>query len=242
MDFIKTFQEAIKIPTWWPSGAQKGDAAAEANLLRFQAFLTERFPAFHKTAERWVLSPYAVVYRLAGRGSEKARHGSANAPDTASTSDAVLLLAHYDVVPAETEKWSVSPFGAEIKGSESGNFIYGRGTLDMKATLVSIMEAAESLCSQGWKPAHDIWIAFGGDEERAGVLGAMETVRWFEKQGQRFAWVLDEGTPIAENQIKGVDTPLALVSIEEKGFLSLTLSVKQEPGHASRPPKVQAAA
>jgi carboxypeptidase PM20D1 len=47
---------------------------------------------------------------------------------------------------------------------------------------------------------------------------------------------------VAINQIKGIDKPLALFGIEEKGFLSLDLTVTQQPGHASRPPKVQAAA
>jgi len=108
--------------------------------------------------------------------------------------------------------------------------------------LISIMEAAENLCLAGHKPKRDIWFAFGGDEERTGILGAMETAKWFAGRRQRFAWVLDEGTPIGEDQIKGVDSPLALVSLEEKGYLSLELTVAQEPGHASRPPRVQAAA
>jgi carboxypeptidase PM20D1 len=141
-------------------------------------------------------------------------------------------------VPAETGKWSVDPFGAEMKDG----FIYGRGSLDMKSILISIMEAAENLCEQGWKPKRDIWFAFGGDEERTGVLGAMETARWFEERRQRFDWILDEGMPVAEDQIKGIDSPLALISIEEKGYLSLNLTVEQEPGHTSRPPKTQAAA
>jgi carboxypeptidase PM20D1 len=228
MDFIERFRNALKIPTWWPSGALPGDAAAEAVLLRFQEFLVEGFPLFHKAAERWVLNPYSVLYRWPGVG------------ETVKDSDngAALILAHYDVVPAETEKWSVDPFGAEMKDG----FIYGRGSLDMKSTLISIMEAAESLCAAGFRPKRDVWFAFGGDEERAGINGAMEAAKWFAKRGQRFSWVLDEGTPIAENQIKGIHSPLALASIEEKGFLSLDLSVAQEPGHASRPPETQAVA
>ena len=222
MDFIEKFREAVKIPTYWLPAAQGG--AADAELKRFQEFLAEQFPAFHKAAERWALNPCAVVYRLAGTGGASA--------------DAALFLAHYDVVPAETEKWSVDPFGAEIKDG----FIYGRGTLDMKGILISIMEAAENLCAEGWKPARDIWFAFGGDEERSGIQGAMESARWFAARGQRFAWILDEGTPIEENKIRGIASPLALVSIEEKGFLSLDLTVAQSPGHASQPPKVQAAA
>jgi carboxypeptidase PM20D1 len=227
MDYIEKVREALKIPTWWPPEAQAGDKTAEATLQRFQDFLVENFPAFHQTAERWVLSPYSVVYRLPGTG-----------PSDSSTHLPLLFLAHYDVVPAETEKWTVDPFGAEMKDG----FIYSRGSLDMKNTLISIMEAVETLCVEGWKPKRDIWFAFGGDEERTGILGAMETVKWLEKRGQHFEWILDEGTPIAENQIKGIDSPLALVSIEEKGYLSLSLTVTQEPGHASRPPKVQAAA
>jgi len=223
MDFIEKFREALKIPTWRPPEAKDGDSEVEAPLLRFQGFLADNFGAFHKAALRYVLSPYSVLYQL---------------PGSESSGRAVLLLAHYDVVPAETEKWSVDPFGAEMKDG----FIYGRGCLDMKNTLISIMEAADALCAQGWKPKMDVWFAFGGDEEITGVLGAVQTAKWFGKKGQKFEWILDEGTPIAENQIKGIDTPLAMVSVEEKGFCSLALTVAQEPGHASRPPKVQAAA
>ena len=225
MDFIERFRASLRIPTFWPAGTPAGDRAAEAVLLRFQDFLVENFPAFHKATERWALSPYAVVYRWPGTETEAA-------------SGAVLILSHYDVVAAETEKWTVDPFGAEMKDG----YIYGRGSLDMKHILMSIMEAAETLCVSGFKPKKDVWFAFGGDEERTGILGAVETAKWFAQRGQRFEWVLDEGTPIGEDQIKGVDSPLALISIEEKGYLSLELTVAQEPGHSSRPPKTQAAA
>jgi len=222
MEFIEKFREALKIPTWWPSDKQEGDKTAEEPLVRFQNFLLENFPLFNKTAERWVLSPYSLVYRL--QGSE--------------SGDAVLFLAHYDVVPAEKDKWSSDPFGAEIKDG----FIYGRGSLDMKSVLISVAEAAETLCRENRKPKRDIWFVFSGDEERTGILGAGVTAEWFEKRGQRFDFIIDEGTPVAEKQIKDIASPLALVSIEEKGYLSLKLSVSQEPGHSSRPPKVQAAA
>ena len=224
MDFTEKFREAVRIPTYWPPGARDDDSAALAPLCRFQEFLASQFPVFHQKAERHALSPFMAAYRLPG--------------ESPAGNDAVLIVAHYDVVPAETEKWSVDPFGAEI----NDGFIYGRGALDMKNILISIMEAAENLCAEGWKPKRDIWLAFGGDEERSGILGAMKAAAWFEQRGQRFAWILDEGTPVAVNQVKGVDLPLALISIEEKGYVSFCLAVEQEPGHASRPPKVQAAA
>ncbi|MCL2719946.1 MAG: M20/M25/M40 family metallo-hydrolase [Treponema sp.] len=222
MNFIEKFQEAIKIPTWRQKDVNDEDETALEPLVRFQGFLKDNFSAFHNSAQRWVLNPYSVIYHLPGK----------------SKKGAVLFLSHYDVVPAEKEKWNFDPFGAEI----NEGFIYGRGTIDMKSTLVCIMEAAENLCAQGWKPEKDIWFAFGGDEERGGALGAKEAANWFKERKQKFDWIMDEGSPIAENQIEGIDTPLALISIEEKGNLSLYLTVEQQPGHASRPPKIQAAA
>jgi carboxypeptidase PM20D1 len=239
MDIVERFREAVKIKTGWPPGALPGDADAEAPLLRFHDFLAEQYPCFHKTAERWVLGPYSLIYRWPGgktgspAADSQSRDGRGSAPEGPA-----LILAHYDVVPAEAEKWTADPFGAEIRDG----FIYGRGTLDMKSILIGIMEGAETLCAGGFRPKRDIWFAFGGDEERTGILGAQKTAQWFAQRGLRFSWILDEGSPIAENQIPGVDTPLALFGIEEKGFLSLDLTVVQKPGHASQPPSVQAAA
>jgi carboxypeptidase PM20D1 len=225
MDFVERFREAVRIKTDWPPGAIAGDAGAEAPLFRFQEFLAEQYPRFHEIADRYVLGPYSLIYRWSGAGG-----GSPEKP--------VLFLAHYDVVPVEREKWKTDPFGAEMRDG----FIYGRGTLDMKSILIALMEGAEVLCAAGFRPRRDIWFAFGGDEERTGIQGAMETAKWLNRRGLSFSWILDEGSPIAENQIPGITSPLALFGIEEKGFLSLDLTVAQKPGHASRPPRIQAVA
>jgi carboxypeptidase PM20D1 len=222
MEPLDRLRAAIRIKTDWPEAAIPGDSHGEAPLTRFQDFLAESYPAFHRTAERWVLSPYSLVYRWPGGGG---------------TAKPVLVLAHYDVVPVETAKWTCDPFGAELREG----FVYGRGTLDMKSILIGIMESAERLCAEGFKPRADIWFAFGGDEERTGIRGAKRTAAWFAERGVSFSWILDEGTPIAENMIRGIAGPLGLFGIEEKGYLSLSLTVQQKPGHASRPPRVQAA-
>lgn len=223
MDFVDRFRESLRIKTFWPAGALPGDPEAEAPLIRFQEFLAESYPLFHQNAERRILSPYSLIYRWPGADA-------AEKP--------ILILAHYDVVPVEREKWTADPFGAEMKDA----YIYGRGSLDMKSILVAVLEAAELLCAGGFRPRRDIWFAFGGDEERTGFLGARKTALWFAEAGVRFSWILDEGSAILENLIAGVPGPLALLSVEEKGFLSLGLTAAQQPGHASRPPSVQAAA
>ena len=233
--FCGRLRSGLRIKTDWPPNAQPGDSRAEAPLVRFQEFLVESYPAFHRCAERRVLSPYAVVYRWPGvdpAAESAVKDGVSGAADPA------LFLAHYDVVPAETGKWSVDPFGAELKDG----YIYGRGAIDMKSITLAIMESAEGLCESGFKPRRDIWIALGGDEERCGILGAMKTAAWFREQGIRFSFILDEGTPVVHGQIKGINKPLALVGIEEKGYLNAALTVEQKPGHASQPPERQAAA
>jgi len=224
---LDRFRRAIQHQTCWIDDGDTdpaGEAEAERRLGEFQNFLVTAYPHFHRVAERYPLSPFGVAYRWPGKGG--------------TTERPILFLSHYDVVPAEREKWTTDPFSAELREG----FIYGRGTLDTKNTLISCMEAAEALVSEGFSPASDIWFAFGGDEERSGQRGAKNTAAWFKERGIRFSWALDEGSIVTQGILKGIDKPLALIGVEEKGFLDIQLSVAQAPGHASRPPKEQAVA
>jgi carboxypeptidase PM20D1 len=49
--------------------------------------------------------------------------------------------------------------------------------------------------------------------------------------------VLDEGGVIGEGMLPGVTSPVALVGIAEKGFLTLELSARASGGHSSLPPR-----
>ncbi len=224
---IDRFRRAIQYQTCWIDDGDSdpaGEAEAEKRLGDFQKYLVTAYPHFHRVAERYPLSPFGVAYRWPGT------EGATQKP--------ILLLSHYDVVPVEREKWTVDPFSAELRDG----FIYGRGTLDTKNTLISCMEGLEALVSEGFSPRADIWLAFGGDEERSGHRGAKNTAAWFKERGLRFSWALDEGSIVTRGILKGIDKPLALIGVEEKGFLDIQLSVSQAPGHASRPPEEQAVA
>lgn len=223
MEKIDRFCKAVQIDTSWPKDAHPGDKNAEEPLNRFQEFLLSQYPVFSRIAEHWILSPYGMIFRW---------------PGSSNGGKPVLFAAHYDVVPVEEEKWTAAPYDAERKDA----YIYGRGTIDMKSLLISLMEAAEDAAAKGFVPQHDVYFAFGGDEERAGLYGAVEMAAWFKERSIHFSWVFDEGTMVMLNQISWIDKPLALLSIEEKGFMSVELSVDQVPGHASRPPTEQAAA
>ena len=55
-------------------------------------------------------------------------------------------------------------------------------------------------------------------------------------RGVALEYVLDEGMNIFDGIIGGLSSPVALIGIAEKGYLSLRLSVQTPGGHSSIPP------
>ncbi|MED5389149.1 MAG: M20/M25/M40 family metallo-hydrolase, partial [Pseudomonadota bacterium] len=144
-----------------------------------------------------------------------------------------LLLAHQDVVPVSSpEQWQHPPFAGVV----DDDFVWGRGALDDKGSLMAILEATETLLQNGQTPACDVYLAFGHDEEIGGREGAVKMAAWLEQQGLRFALILDEGGMMLPGSTLGLDRPVALMGIAEKGYMTVELQAEAEPGHSSRPP------
>ncbi len=144
--------------------------------------------------------------------------------------DPAVFMAHYDVVPADEKSWDKPPFEAIL---ENG-VIWGRGSIDTKVTLNGILFAAEHLMRRGFTPKHDIYFAFGGNEETAGA-GAKSIVDFFEAKGITPSIVVDEGGAVVENVFPGVKAPCGVVGIAEKGLMDIEYKVKSAGGHASAP-------
>ncbi|MCL4854940.1 MAG: M20/M25/M40 family metallo-hydrolase, partial [Bryobacteraceae bacterium] len=81
----------------------------------------------------------------------------------------LLLMAHMDVVPAETEQWNAPPFSGEVRDG----FIYGRGALDAKNLLAAHFAVLVELKRRSVKLKRDIILLAEADEE-AGASG----IRW----------------------------------------------------------------
>lgn len=107
----------------------------------------------------------------------------------------------------------------------------------MKCSLIAILEATELLLAQNFQPATDFYFAFGQDEENGGTYGAVEIVKWLKTQGVQFDFVLDEGLIITNGIMPGVEAPLAMIGLAEKGYGSIQLKYETIGGHSSMPPK-----
>lgn len=212
---IEHLSKAVQIPT--VSEENKVDTTA---LLNLDTLIQQAFPNVDSLLEKTYVNRFSLVYKWAGRNPKL---------------PPVLLLGHMDVVPVESEAaWSVSPFSGEVhKG-----YIWGRGTMDDKLNVFGILEAAEMLLKEDYQPERTVYFAFGHDEEISGEYGAKAIAARFEQQGIRFEYVLDEGQLIIENALPGLDPPLGMIGVAEKGYVTLHLLAKQEEGgHSSMPPK-----
>ncbi len=141
-----------------------------------------------------------------------------------------VMMAHYDVVPVNEEKWEKPAFEAII---EDGH-MWGRGTLDTKGTFNAIFSAANHLINQGFVPENDMYFAFSGGEEVNGN-GAPNIVQYFVDHGIQPGLVVDEGGAVVENVFPGVKAPCGMIGIAEKGMINAQFRTLSAGGHASAP-------
>jgi carboxypeptidase PM20D1 len=186
-------------------------------FMRFHTFLKQNFPHVFTYLLTENFPQYALMFFIKG---------------TSNDLKPLLLLAHQDVVPADSLQWKKTPFA----GIDDGTFVWGRGTLDDKGSLMAILEAVEILLKDGFAPSRSIYLAFGADEERDG-LGAAAMAHWMKIHRISPEMVLDEGLVITHGMVPGIDKPVALIGTSEKGYASIQLKVKMAGGHSSTPEK-----
>ena len=223
---------------WQPDTAALADILGEAVRFRtisygtdtpvegdafvgFHEFLRQRFPRTHAALTRETINRYSLLYRWPGQAAQGKKP--------------VLLLAHMDVVPISpgTEQdWLAPPFGGEIKDG----YVWGRGALDNKLSLISMLAAVEAMLARGEQPQRDIYLAFGHDEEQGGATGAAEIAKVLEARQLAFEFVLDEGGAVIDEILAGARHPVAVVAPAEKGYATLRLTAEARGGHSSTPP------
>jgi acetylornithine deacetylase/succinyl-diaminopimelate desuccinylase-like protein len=187
-----------------------------------------------------------VIESAPGRGNLTVRLRGDGARGTGAPDDALLLLSHLDVVPANpADGWTHDPFAADLHDG----YVWGRGAVDMKAmvaleTMVVVMLARRARAA-GLDPARDpipglrrdVLYTCTADEEAGGREGA----GWLA--ANRPDTLRASG---ALNEAGGVSVELAgrrfyPIQVAEKGFEVFKIHVHGTWGHGSMPREDNAA-
>jgi len=215
-EVVTRFAEALKFPT--VSNTEQIDTLAFTNMVNY---IKTTYTLVDSLLDKELINEFTFLYKWAGKNANL---------------KPVLLMGHTDVVPVEEASmasWSVPPFSGQV----SDGYIWGRGTLDDKHTVFSILEAVELLLQEGYQPERTVYLAFGHDEEVSGKMGAQVIARRFKEQGIQLEYTMDEGSLILESALSGLDQPACMIGVAEKGYTTLTLSVDlDDGGHSSMPP------
>ena len=195
----------------------------EGPWLALHEWMRTTYPLAHDALQLEKIADYTLLYTWPGQDPEL---------------EPLLLMAHQDVVPINLgtiDDWTGDPFAGEI----IEGYIYGRGTIDDKGSMVAIMEAVEALVDDGFQPQRTVHLLFGHDEEVSGS-GAEAGIAALKARGVSPVMALDEGSMVVDpNPLTG--KRLGLIGVSEKGYLTLSLTVSAVGGHSSQPPRDSAA-
>ena len=204
----------IQLPTVSAELETRGSAPFED----FVALLAELYPRVHSDLVLERHTEFGLLYRWTGRRE--------------AVDGPLVLMAHYDVVPVdESDDWTHPPFAGVI---ENGS-VYGRGALDDKGPLVVILDAVENLLAEGFVPARDVYLSFGGNEETYGSA-AIAIAAAFQERGIVPWLVVDEGGAVVDAPLPFVPGRAAMIGVGEKGVMTVRLTARGDGGHASAPP------
>lgn len=214
--------QAIQIPTI----ANEHDEGTDwSQFERFRHFLAESYPLIAKNLTCEVVRGGSLLY-----------HWQGSNPDALP----IAMLSHIDVVPVTPgteDDWTHPPFS----GHNDGEFIWGRGAMDMKNHLICVMEAVETLLEESFVPERSVYLCFGDNEEvlsngkDSGAYCLCEALK--ERGVTKLESTLDEGGAMLPVNVKGIlEGALAGVGIAEKGHTDIEISINAKGGHSSQPP------
>ena len=156
--FLEDLKEIIKIPSI------STDVEHKPQIEQAAAWLAEKLRALGMTnVQIMPTDQFPVVY---GEWIKKA-----DAPT-------VLVYGHYDVQPVDPiELWETPPFEATVRG----DYMYGRGTSDMKGQVIASLKAIESVMSTGAMPVN-LKFLLEGEEE----VGSQSMAKFLPQHADQF--------------------------------------------------------
>lgn len=213
-DQIKRLQEGLRFQTITFSHISQNISA----IVDYGKFIRDEFRDLesYPYVKFNLINNYSILYEIKGKRDDLKPY---------------LLAAHFDVVPAnaQEDKWTHEPFEANI----DEGFIYARGTIDDKSSMLSQLEALRIFLKSNGQPQRSFYLAYGHDEEKSGAEGAKMISNLLSNVALEY--VLDEGTMIIEDMFQELERPIAFVGIAEKGYLTVKYFVNVTGGHSSMP-------
>lgn len=142
---------------------------------------------------------------------------------------AILLLAHIDVVEAKREDWTRDPF---VLVEENGYF-YARGVNDDKAQAAIWVDNLVRFKEEGYRPKRSIKLALTCGEETSSALNGAGWLVTHERDAIDAEFALNEG---AGGDLDAQGRRVALhVLAAEKTSQNFVLEATNPGGHSSRP-------
>ncbi len=183
---------------------------------KLQEYLKKSFPIVTSLSDVEIINKGSMIWHIKGNKDLKE----------------VLFMAHLDVVSiveGTIDDWDYDPFSGKV----TEEFIYGRGSEDIKCMVIAYLEALEYLFSKGYKNKHGIYLCFGHDEETLGGKGQEKIRDTLKSRQVQLEFVLDEGGSIEDGKVFAIDNPLATINIMEKGYADLEVKASSIGGHSS---------
>lgn len=194
-EIVKVLQDLIRIPSINPPGLE----------LAMGDYIYKYMMEAGIPSERVFVAPdrYNIVSTLPGKNRE----------------EGIIFTGHMDVVPVsddEKKRWNTDPFGANI----IDDFIYGRGSSDMKSGLCCAMVAMKVLKEKNITPDKDIILLATVDEED--LMSGSKVMRGSKLLSHCRSVVVCEPTDLE-------------VCTSSNGRTYGYIHVKGKTGHGSRP-------
>ncbi|MGF7154498.1 succinyl-diaminopimelate desuccinylase [Novosphingobium gossypii] len=133
------------------------------------------------------------------------------------------FAGHLDVVPPG-EGWTSAPFLPERRGPEGQELLYGRGAVDMKGSIASMVAAVAGIPAE----AGTISFVITGDEEGPARFGTLALIDLMREKGEIPDLCL-VGEPTSVNRLGD------MMKVGRRGSVNIWIEVDGVQGHVAYP-------
>ncbi len=137
----------------------------------------------------------------------------------------IVFAGHTDVVPpGPLEKWTFPPFEPTIQN----NYLYGRGSADMKSGLAAMLIATENFLKKNPHFTGSIGFLITSDEEGPSINGTQKVIEKLVERGEKIDYCII-GEASSENKLGDQ------IRVGRRGSLHGKLTIHGKQGHVAFP-------